>query len=268
MFANAVYALVVGLALSLAAAPDKEKPTADDVKKAEKQVQDRLEELKGTGAKVEALRDDTVAAALPGHLFFTALFRQYPVGRMPPEPLKVQNLFVVNPKGELKVVTDAKGLEDYFKAALAPAKEEAAVKTAGLAWLRLAQEFSQDGFYQFKTVEEGTKVTAEKEGKKVVARTAATQGGTGEVSIEMTFDADGKVAKATVTSALKQGPRPICQATKLLDPDPLVRRICEQDLLIMGRPAKDYLDEQRAKANPDLQKAIDRIWQRIVEENR
>ena len=41
--------------------------------------------------------------------------------------------------------------------------------------------------------------------------------------------------------------------------------MAEQDLLIMGRAAKPYLDEQRAKASPALQQAIDRIWQRILD---
>jgi hypothetical protein len=267
VFATTTCAVVFGFAAVLAVA-DKDKPSAEDVKKAEKQVTDRLEELKGAGAKVDAVTDDAVAAALPGYLFFSALFRQYPVGRVPPEPLKVQNIFVVNPKGELKLITDDKGLADYFKANLSPAKEEKAAKEAGLAWLRVVQEFSQDGFYKFKTVEDGTKVTKEKEGFKVVARTAATQGGNGEIAVEAIFDADGKLTKSTATSTLKPGPRPICQATKLNDPDPLVRRICEQDLLIMGRAAKDYLDEQRAMADPDLQKAIDRIWERIVKDDR
>jgi hypothetical protein len=44
--------------------------------------------------------------------------------------------------------------------------------------------------------------------------------------------------------------------------------MAEQDLLCMGRAAKSYLDEQRAKAGPELQKAIDRIWQRIVDDDR
>jgi hypothetical protein len=50
----------------------------------------------------------------------------------------------------------------------------------------------------------------------------------------------------------------------LLDPDPVVRSIVEQDLLIMGPAAGPYLEEQRARAAPDLQRAIDRIWQRVL----
>jgi len=65
-----------------------------------------------------------------------------------------------------------------------------------------------------------------------------------------------------------RGVRPICQATKLLDCDPLVGRMAEQDILVMGSLAKEYLDEQRAKAKPELRQAIDLIWQRIVKEGR
>ena len=80
----------------------------------------------------------------------------------------------------------------------------------------------------------------------------------------VTIDKDGKFAKAEEKVDLHPGPRPKCHATKLLDPDPVVRAIVEQDLLIMGKAAKPYLDEQRAKAAPELQAAIDRIWERIL----
>jgi hypothetical protein len=68
--------------------------------------------------------------------------------------------------------------------------------------------------------------------------------------------------------AIHAGVRPICQATKLLDPDPIVRRMAERDILVMGRAAKAYLDEQRARATPALRQAIDRMWKRIVAESR
>jgi hypothetical protein len=42
--------------------------------------------------------------------------------------------------------------------------------------------------------------------------------------------------------------------------------MAEKDILVMGRSARPYLDEQRAKASPDLRKAIDRVWRRIVDE--
>jgi len=88
------------------------------------------------------------------------------------------------------------------------------------------------------------------------------KGGNGEINVTMTF-ADGKLTKVADSSKIRPGPRPICQATKLLDADAIVRKMVEQDLLIMGLAAKEYLDEQRAQAGPELRQAIDRLWQRI-----
>jgi hypothetical protein len=77
---------------------------------------------------------------------------------------------------------------------------------------------------------------------------------------------EGKLTRAEEKADLKAGVRPICQATKLLDPDLIVRRMAEKDILVMGQRARTYLMEQRAKAAPELQQAIDRIWQRIIDE--
>jgi hypothetical protein len=260
--------LAVLLTLTALAAVAADKPSAEDVKKAEEKVKERLKDFKGVAIpKIEPVSDEAVARALPGQQFFAVRYALYPLAQRPAEGLKSQNLFAVNAKGEVKVLTDTKALEEYFRDARAAAKEEGAAKDAVLAWLRLVEEFSQDGYYQFKVVEEATKVSADKGGKKASARAVVMKGGNGEIGVELTFDADGKLTKATTAAALKPGARPKCHATKLLDPDPVVRAIVEQDLLIMGRAAKDYLDEQRAKASPELQKAIDRIWQRILEED-
>jgi len=83
----------------------------------------------------------------------------------------------------------------------------------------------------------------------------------------MTFE-DGKLAKVVEENTVKPGVRPICQATKLLDPDPIVRGMAEQCIVVMGSEAREYLLGQRAKASPELQQAIDRVWQRIIDEER
>jgi hypothetical protein len=44
--------------------------------------------------------------------------------------------------------------------------------------------------------------------------------------------------------------------------------MAEQDLLVMGKAAEAYLAEQRTEADPELQRAIDRIWERILAEDR
>jgi hypothetical protein len=91
-------------------------------------------------------------------------------------------------------------------------------------------------------------------------------GNGGQVEATLVFDGAGKLASARQTAKLRQGNRPICQATKLLDADPIVRRMAEKDILVMGRAARDYLVEQQKMASPALKKAIDRVWKRIVDE--
>jgi hypothetical protein len=216
------------------------------------------------GKFVSYYKDESLEKALPEHVFFHVLFRQYPVGRRPPEGLKASNVFAVDKEGKVKVLTDTKELEEVFKADVS-AKTEDQLKDAARAWLRLAQEFTQDGFYKFRLMDDSTKVSGDK--KTVTGKVVVMQGGNGEIDATLTFDG-GKLAKAETQVNVKPGPRPICQATKLLDTDPIVRRMAKQDLLIMGRAAKPYLDEQRANAAPELRKAIDRIWERIEKEDR
>jgi hypothetical protein len=138
------------------------------------------------------------------------------------------------------------------------------MKTAIRAWLRLTQQYHQDGFYTFGIMDDAIQV----EGKTARGTVVAMKGGSGTLTASFTFDYAGKLAKLSEEAKFRPGPRPICQATKLLDKDPVVRRIAEQDLLIMGTAAKEYLDEQRAEASPELRRAIERTWQRIVEAER
>jgi hypothetical protein len=44
--------------------------------------------------------------------------------------------------------------------------------------------------------------------------------------------------------------------------------MAEQAILVMGRAAGEYVDEQRARATPELRQAIDRLWRRILAEDR
>src|SRR5262249_31602514 len=95
-----------------------------------------------------------------------------------------------------------------------------------------------------------------------------TSGDQGELGVFMAFNCQGELLYIYENSTLMAGMRPICQATKLLDADPLVRRMAEGALLVMGSAARDYLAEQRAKAGPALRKAIDRVWQAILDRER
>ncbi len=260
-------ALFLAQPILAAPAPEK-KATAEDVAKAEKAVKDYLEKKKGAAALVQVVKDEPLARAFPAQVFVTALFRQFPVGRPVPEGLKASNVFAYNVDGKLELLPTGKELEAFFKSHQADAKKDDAAKDLARSWIRLSQEYSQDGFYKFALQDDSTKVASADKGKTVSARTVVMQGGNGELSATLTLDEAGKLVKVSETRMIRPGPRPICQATKLLDADPLVRRMAEQDLLIMGRFAEGYLKEQRAKAKPELQQAIDRLWQRIQAEQR
>ncbi len=232
----------------------------------------KLADLPGADrGQIVAVTDRAVSAALPKYHFYVLRFRQYPVAIVPPEPLGPNNLFVVAPDSAVERITDAPALENFFRAGLAPVTTADAAKEAAAAWLRLAEEFHQDGFFHFSIPDDSLQVISERDGGlRIVGRAIASgqSGNGGEIEASLVFDQAGRLVNASEVAKLKRGIRPICQATKLLDPDPIVRGMAEQDLLVMGKAAEEYLQEQRARANPELRAAIDRIWQRIVTEDR
>ncbi len=218
----------------------------------------------------------------PRQLFYVVRFRQFPVARMIPAPLAANNVFAVLVEGKdgvgtVQQLTETKGLQAFFIANLAkspPGKRDdrGILKDDMYSWLRIAQEFVQDGMLNFTIPEKS--LTAEmaavgmQPAKWIVngeADVDTTGGNTGSVKATMWFDGQTlKLLDVQETDAVQAGIRPICQATKLLDPDTIVRRMAVQDLLFMGTAAEPYIMEQRAKATPELQAAIDQIWAKIV----
>src|SRR5260370_288820 len=157
--------------------------------------------------------------------------------------------------------------KDVYGYVITPITDEYVTRTLpGRTFLRLSEELEQDLFFTFS--ECAVNYSSSQDGALVPGQVLVLNGGTGEIDLSMPFDRDGNLGDVQETDTVRAGIRPICQATKLLDRDRLVRRMAEQDILVMGRSAKTYLDEQRAKAGPKLRNAIDRIWQRIVDEGR
>lgn len=240
--------------------------------KAREALDKKLTELKAPKGELVQVTGDSLTRSFPKQCFFVLRYRQFPVAILPPEPLKSNNLFIVHQDNTIEHLTDSKALEKFFLANFPPVKKEEDGKDAARNWLRLAQEFHQDGFYKFSIPDKfemaGTDDVPQSQltvsGKAVVAPEG---GNKGEITVNLKFE-KGKLAKITEGGQVFAGARPRCQATKLLDPDPIVRAMAEQSLVVMGSAAKSYLDEQRAKAGPELQAAIDRIWRRIVDEGR
>jgi hypothetical protein len=223
-----------------------------------------LEDLNAKAYTITPVNTDYIANSFPDTDFFEVRFIQWPIAIMPPEGLSASNVFLVQ-DGEVFPLTSPGDLRDFFFEDLPAADDVDDAADAGLAWLRLSEGFSQDGFYTFDdpqvtvTINEDFSLT-------VTGTVTVAMGGRGDITVELDFDSDGVLQSVSEVNMVQPGVRPICQATKLLDADPLVRRMAERDILIMGRQAAEYLYDQRTKARPELQEAIDRIWQRIVDE--
>jgi hypothetical protein len=273
MRASMTAVCAVLLAAGLAGAGQRpgagEKKMPEQAQKAQTAVKEHLAQFKGAeSANVEWLGGPAVAAAFPNDQFFVVWFRTFPVARRIPEGLAATNLFVVPDKGKVKRLDAAekKALREFFEKHVAPAKDEKSAKQATDAWLTLSTAYLRDGFFRFEVLGKETEAKKADGGLETSGRAMVIAGGKGQVTVALAFDGEGKLSRFKEDAKIQAGPRPICQATKLLDPDPIVRRMAEQDLLFMGLAAGDYLREQRAQANPELRQAIDRLWRRIQEQ--
>lgn len=242
--------------------------SAEKVDQAKNAVIQQLAKYRAPAAQVTHIDDKAVTASLPGHHYFAVLYRLYPVARALPEPLKYANVMAVSADGKVSLLNEEKKLTEHFKSHLKQPADEDGLKNAARAWLRISQTLSQDGFYTFALMDDSTKVQTTAAGKAVSGTVVVMRGGSGTISATLQFNGKNELLKVSHKTALRRGVRPRCHATLLLDANPIVRAIAEQDLLIMGKAAKAYLQEQRQKAEPKLQKAIDRLWQRILEEER
>lgn len=233
-----------------------------------RRVQQYLNRLHARFAQVEPITDEAVTRSFPTRFIISVWFRSYPVAMVPPAPLKQQNLFVVDRRGAMTRFSEKSALRTFILASLAPAVEDAAIRDAVRAWLTLSEQLLQDGFYRFAAPDESITVHHGDHGTTATGKAVVTSGGRGDLTVRLEFDAAGRLLDVAESGKVLPGVRPICQATKLLDRDPIVRRMAEQDLLVMGRAVEPYLQEQRARARPALRRAIDRIRRRIVQEGR
>ena len=233
-------------------------------------------DAKGADAKTllnepQQMRGAILEAAFPEYLWYSITRPYSPVQRVEEEPSSWldRNLFAIDRKGNVTHLTSANDLQAFFRSHLQAVKEEQDAKQAVRVWLALSQTLQDHN--QFPVVEDSLKATkAEGGGWTAKGQASRLPMGAkaivdvGTVDVALVFDADGKLKEKTEDVKVRPGMRPICQATKLLDKDLIVRTMAERELRLMGRDAEEYLRMRRASASPELQAAIDRIWQKIL----
>jgi hypothetical protein len=260
-------ALLIAMSLAMLTGPGLAQPKQQDLpenaKKAVAAVQADLDKRKAVGPQLVWKEEKALAKLFPDFQFVAVRFRQFPLPQPQPKDLGLGAAGVCAVKGDkITYIKDAKALAKFFKDHQPKVKSEDEARQALRAWLALTQEYLQDGFYRFEILAKDFAV--EDSGRTIRGRAVVMQGGNGELAVTLKFK-DGKLATIDEIAKIQAGVRPICQATKLLDPDPIVRKMAEQGLLIMGRAAGDYLMEQRGQSRPELRDAIDRIWRLIQE---
>lgn len=209
---------------------------------------------------------DELKKLFPKTSFFVLRFRQYPVGILPPKPLKVNNVFAVSGK-TVTHLADLPSFTKHFQKNVKAINSKESAENAALAFLNLSREYQQDGFYKFEKPE--VKVTVGKGGFVAQGEVKVEQkrGDRGSVTVALST-LEGRLEKVTPGGKLSAGIRPRCQATRLLHPDPVIREIMKRDLIVMGSSAKGYLAEQWSTADPALRKEIEKVWQQILIEGR
>jgi hypothetical protein len=219
--------------------------------------------------QLSPLADDAVAKCFPETAFYVLRFRQYPIAFEVPKGLSARNVCAVH-DAKATLLTSGKEFEAFAIKHSAAAAKESEQRQALAAWLRLSEELHQDGFYKFAAVEPDTfkYVRGENNALTGQANVVAQGGNSGHISGTLIFDTAGKLLHATAAAKLTEGIRPICQATRLLDADPLIRRMAHRDLLVLGRPALPYLLEQHSKASEELRVEIEEVWGQILAEGR
>ncbi len=222
--------------------------------------------------------DDALLVDLAkGTTFHSLHFREFPLQMVPPKPFTSRNVFAVskglsasgraNPTAPKKMTLwSTRPLLEVAFPKLVREVAKSGMKDMGFEWLKVATVFDQDGFFQF--VFDDRNVTTN--GMTVTARAPVVEkgGDTGVLTATLTFQPGGtsgryKLVKITESDTIKPGVRPVCQCTLLLDENPVVRRMAERDLLVMGKYAFPYMRDQMAKATPELRKEIERVWKRI-----
>jgi hypothetical protein len=203
--------LFVFVAGSWAADSSKdEKPLPEGLAKAQKAVSDELTKENINGGRVNPVQNDAVAKVVTDYQFVAVVFSPYPVARPTPKGFSQGNIYAASKDGTLKLFNSADELQKFFASNAAPAKDEKTAKDVLAAWLRLTQEFSQDGFFEFGVDAESLKVEKEKDGLKAIGTNAVVQKNrdSGEIKATLTFDKDGKLTKVDEERNVKAGIRP------------------------------------------------------------
>jgi len=158
------------------------------------------------------LNDPAFGKVFPMYIFYAA---RCPDDKAP-LPLRGHNLFIMRNDGALKHLANAQDLEAFFLAQVRAVGEDEEGVAIGVtaAWLRLTQEFFQDGTLCFLIPAESLKASYRTStvtsinGWRASGQAVLAPGGklTGDITVNLTFDAAGQLKTITELRALTPAP--------------------------------------------------------------
>jgi hypothetical protein len=159
-------------------------------------------------ATVASVEDDVVRRVLPADHFYSVRFSRYPHAEIPPTGLQLENLVCVQPDHSVKTLDDTVALGAFFAEKIAPVRGGSQARDVVGAYLRLAQEFKQDGGYKFVVPEESILVNHDQDHLVVSGAAVVAAGGSGQISATLTFDASGKLVNVASSAKVRPDVRP------------------------------------------------------------
>ena len=174
-------------------------------------IQRWMSQQPGTqGGLILPVSDASVVQALPSEHFYALRYPRYPVARVLPEDLSYSNLLVVHADGNVARLADANALESLFRSRLIRITNGRLALQAVRAWLRLTQEFHQDGFFEFQ--KPSGKLNSRVKSRGIIASGSTTLvengGNKGEIAVVLRFDPNGKLLSAVEMVNVISGRRP------------------------------------------------------------
>ena len=162
------------------------------------------------GGLILSIGDAAVVQAFPSEHFYVLRYPRYPVAQVLPEDITYNNLLVVHSDGRVERLADTKTLESLFRSRLVRVSNAPLALRALTAWLRLSQEFQQDGFFEFQEPVGKLNPLPKRAGLIVsgITMVIANAGNKGEIAVVLRFDRSGKLSSAVETANVISGRRP------------------------------------------------------------
>src|SRR5215471_1358166 len=158
----------------------------------------------GMGPELKLISDSTLARVFPGYEFYGLKYMRDSAGPGASSPLSRSNVFAVS-NGNVKLIASKGPLQEFFGSQLASVQTDDMAKDAVYCWLRLAEELSYSGDYQFSIPVDAISVyrTAEEIRAAGKAVLNFSSGRAGQIGCTLTFDQTGALDKVQEASVVE-----------------------------------------------------------------